>query len=231
MAEKLDELADECDNNSDIRCVVLSGEGKLFCGGGDVHCFAAARSDVSKLVQSITTRLHSAITTFAHMAKPLVTVINGPAAGAGVGLAALGDIAIATRSAHFTLAYSRLGLTPDAGTTWFLPRLIGLRRTQELLLANRRLTAEEAVDAGLITRAVDHARLWQEANPVIASLAAGATEAIGRSRALLLCSANATLEAQLEEEARSITAAVATAEGQAGISAFTTRERSAPGPT
>lgn len=225
MAKKLEELAAECDTNSAIRCVVISGEGKLFCGGGDVNDFAAAGQEASQLIESITSHLHSAIATFARMAKPLVTVINGPAAGAGVALASLGDVAIASETAHFTLAYSSLGLTPDAGTTWLLPRLIGLRRTQELLLTNRRLSAEEAAEAGLVTRAVDHARLWQEANPIISALASGPAEAIGATRALLLSSSNAALKTQLKDEARSIAVAVATAESQRRISAFAAMRR------
>ena len=226
MAEALRAVAMDCDLDPAIRCVVLSGEGKLFCGGGDVHSFAKAGAGAAKLVRSITAHLHSAVATLARMRKPLVTVINGPAAGAGLSLAILGDIALASRAAHFSLAYSALGLTPDGGSTWLLPRLIGLRRAQELLLTNRRIGADEAAAIGLITRAVDHDDLWQEAAPIIARLASGATTAIGQSRRLLLSSYSSTLETQMEDEARTITAALASRDGRAGIAAF--EEKTSP---
>ena len=225
MAEALREAAMDCDLDPSIRCVVLSGEGKLFCGGGDVASLAAAGAGAPKLVKSITTHLHSAVATLARMAKPLVTVINGPAAGAGVSLAVLGDIALAARTAHFSLAYTALSLTPDGGSTWLLPRLIGLRRTQELLLTNRRIGADEAVAMGLITNAVAGDVLWHEAGSIIEQLKSGATAAIGTVRRLLLSSYSSTLETQMEEEALAMTAALAGAEGAAGVAAFAGRQR------
>lgn len=219
MAEGLRSAAVECERDSAIRCVVLTGAGRLFCGGGDLRALAAA-DDRVRLVGSITFQLHSAIAILARMAKPLVTVINGPAAGAGVSLAALGDVALAARAAHFTLAYGNVGLTPDAGTTWLLPRLVGLRRTQEWLLTNRRLTADEAAASGLVTRAVEADRLWAEADPLIAALAAGSTDALGRARALLVSSFHSTLETSLADEARAMSAAIAAAGGRSGLEAF-----------
>ena len=139
-ARALMSAAAACDADEGISCVVLTGEGKLFCGGGDVQSFATAADDAPRLIRAITSHLHVAIATFARMDKPLVTVINGPAAGAGLSLAILGDIALASRSAHFTVAYTGIGLTPDGGASWLLPRLVGLRRAQELVLTNRRLT-------------------------------------------------------------------------------------------
>src|ERR1700739_2464725 len=88
----------------------------------------------------------------ARMEKPLITAINGPAAGAGLSLAVLGDIALAAPAAHFTVAYTGIGLTPDGGSSWLLPRLVGQRRAQELMLTNRRVGAEEAAGMGLVTR-------------------------------------------------------------------------------
>jgi len=219
-AQALRKIAIECDLDAAIRCVVLSAEGRLFCGGGDVHAMAAAKAGASELVKHITFNLHSAVATFMRMAKPLVTVIQGPAAGAGLGLAILGDIAIASRAAHFSPAYTALGLTPDGGASWLLPRLVGLRRAQEMVLTNQRLNADEAAEAGLVTRAVEPDALWQEADAMIHRLAAGATHALGRSRQLLLSSYGATPEAQLEDEARTICAAAATLDASRGFAAF-----------
>src|SRR3984885_739244 len=131
MARNLLEAAIVCDADDAIRCVLLTGAGRLFCTGGDVTSFAAAGDSVGSVVREIPAYLHMAIARFAHMGKPLVTAINGPAAGAGFGLSLLGDLVLAAHSAYFTLAYTAIGLTPDAGSTWLLPRLVGLRRAQE----------------------------------------------------------------------------------------------------
>src|SRR3546814_2618514 len=116
------------------------------------------------------------------MGKPLVTAVNGAAAGAGFSLAILGDIALAARSAQFALAYGGIGLSPDGGSTWLLPRLVGLRRAQELALTNKRLTAEEAAELGLVTRIVEDAALASEAAALGEQLARSATGAVGRTR-------------------------------------------------
>lgn len=227
MAKALMDAAAECDADPEVRCVLLSAEGKLFCGGGDVHAFADAGEGAAQLIKAITSHLHAAIATFLRMEKPLVTLVQGAAAGAGVSLAALGDVALASREAQFTLAYTAIGLTPDAGSTWFLPRLIGLKRAQELILTNRRVGAEEAAEIGLVTRAVDPLELASEGEKVAAKLASGATAAFGQSRLLLLESFGSTLETQMEREARSISAAVRGPEGRQGIASFLSR-RSGP---
>jgi 2-(1,2-epoxy-1,2-dihydrophenyl)acetyl-CoA isomerase len=154
------------------------------------------------------------------MRKPLITAINGPAAGAGLSLAILGDIAIAARSAHFTLAYPAIGLSPDGGSTWLLPRLVGLRKAQELALCNRRITAEEAAAMGLITRSVADDALAADVTKTTNALIASATGALGRTRQLLLSSFGATLESQMEEEARAIAESGRSADGREGIAAF-----------
>ena len=159
LARALMEASIVCDEDDSIRCVLLTATGRMFCAGGDVTDFANAGEDVPKLLKEITSYLHAAIAHFARMNKPLVTAVNGPAAGAGFSLAMLGDLVLASRSAHFTLAYTAIGLSPDGGATWLLPRLVGLRRAQEMALTNRRLSADDAAAAGLITRAVDDASL------------------------------------------------------------------------
>ena len=115
--------------------------------------------------------LHPAILRLARMAKPVVAAVQGPAAGAGIGLATVGDIVLADPAAHFTLAYSRIGLSPDGGATWLLPRLIGRRRAQELALTNRRLSAVEAAQMGLITGVVAEGSLDREVATIAAALA------------------------------------------------------------
>src|SRR5690349_16280932 len=186
MARALMEAAIACDEDDTIRCVVLTGAGRMFCAGGDVGAFSAAGEQLPAFLKEITSYVHAAVSRFAHMNKPVLTAINGPAAGAGLSLALLGDIALAARSAHFTVAYTALGLSPDGGATWLLPRLVGYRKAQELTLLNTRVSADEAVNAGLITRAVDDAAFKAEIQSTAERLATAATPAIGKVRNLLL---------------------------------------------
>lgn len=220
MGRALMEAAIACDEDDSIRCVLLTGAGRLFCAGGDVLSFAEAGDQLPAFLKEITAYVHSAVARLMRMDKPVVTAINGSVAGAGVGLAILGDIAIADPQAQFALAYTGIGLSPDGGTTWLLPRLVGLRRAQELCLRNRRIGAEEAAAIGMITRVAEEGALVEEAAVVAAELANAATPALGMTRRLLLDSASASLEAQLDAESRGIAALARTAEGKEGIAAF-----------
>jgi 2-(1,2-epoxy-1,2-dihydrophenyl)acetyl-CoA isomerase len=213
------------DEDDTIRCVVLTGEGRFFCAGGDIGGMACAGEGPGAHLKRLAGTFHVAVARLARMNKPLVTVINGPAAGAGVSIAALGDIALAGRSAHFTMAYGGIGLSPDGGATWLLPRLIGLRRAQEMALTNRRVSADEAAEIGLVTRVVADEVLAAEAEKVIAQLTAGPTYAIGRTRRLLLEGQDRSFEAQLEAELQSIADCARSPHGQEGIAAFLEKRR------
>lgn len=220
LAAALRDAAEACAGDDAVRCVVLTGAGRYFCVGGDIDLFASAGASAEAEILDLAHTLHAGIHRLATMEKPLVTAINGPAAGAGLSLAILGDIAIAAASSHFTVAYSAIGLTPDGGASWWLPRLVGLRRAQEMVLTNRRIGADEAASIGLVTRVVADADLTIAARDVATLLATGATRALGRCRALLMASANADLATQLDTEAASIAAAAGGPEGREGVSAF-----------
>src|SRR3546814_8342093 len=138
------------------------------------------------------------------MAKPLLVRVNGAAAGACLRLAICGDMVLAARSAHFTAAYGMVGLSPDGGMSWLLPRLICMRRAQAMIIGNQRVSANEAEAIGLVTRTVDDAALLSEGANLAEKLTSSATEAIGAARALLLESYDGALEAQLERETRSL---------------------------
>jgi 2-(1,2-epoxy-1,2-dihydrophenyl)acetyl-CoA isomerase len=225
LARALMEAAIDCDEDDAVRCVLLTGNGRFFCAGGDLGAFASAGDRSSVLIKEITAYLHVAIARLANMGKPLVTAVNGPAAGAGLSLAILGDLALAAPTAHFTVAYTAVGLTPDGGSTWLLPRLVGLRRAQELVLTNRRVPAPEAAAIGLITRVTGDGTLMDEALATAAGLAAGATQALGQARRLLLASFETGLETQMDREARAIAAATRTAHGREGIRAFLAKQK------
>jgi len=225
LSKALLDASIECDEDASIRCVVLTGEGRHFCVGGDVAAFSGAGDQVGRLTKEITAYLHMAISRFARMEKPLITAINGPAAGAGLSLAVLGDIALAKPSAHFTVAYTAIGLTADAGMTYLLPRLIGLRKTQELMLTNARLTAEEAAAIGLITRVIEEIQWEEEVSKVASELSRSATKALGQTRRLLLQTYGDSFEGQMEAEARTIAEAAQSANGREGVAAFVAKRK------
>ena len=154
LCRDLFDAAIACDERDDIRAVLLTGEGSMFSAGGDLKYFSAQGDGLGAALKEITGLLHAAVSRFAHMDAPVVGAINGMAAGAGFSLAAACDYAIAGTSTRFTLAYTAAGLSPDGSSTWFLPRLVGLRRARELMLTNRMLSADEARDMGIIDRVV-----------------------------------------------------------------------------
>lgn len=225
MAEQLSEAASRVAADASIRCVILTALGRFFSVGGDIGSFKSAGSDVPQFLTQVTTHLHKAVLELAKMDKPLVVAANGPAAGAGLSLAVLGDIVIATEVAHFSMAYTAIGLTPDGGVSALLPRLIGLRKTQELAFTNRRVTSQEAVAIGLINRVVAAEQLAAEAQATAESLASGAVRAFGSVRRLLHSGYEQPFEVQLELEASAIAAAAGGCEGKEGIAAFLEKRR------
>lgn len=225
LARSLRSAAQKCVADPSVRCVVLTGAGGMFCVGGDIGAFADAGDDAGGFLQELADELHGAIEALAMMSKPLVTRINGPAAGAGMSLAMLGDIAIASETTHFTAAYTAIGLTPDGGMTWLLPRLIGLRSAQKMLLTNQRMRAPEAARVGLVSDCVAEALLDSVVADAAEALAVGPVSAIGSTRRLLLDAPTRSLAEHLKAEAASIAAAAATADAREGVDAFLARRR------
>jgi len=201
------------------RAVVVTGAGRAFSAGGDLSAFARS-DDAPALLRRMTDELHHAQRLLAEGEAPVVAAVNGMAAGAGMSLAAMCDLAIAGRSAKFTMAYTGAGLSPDGSSTWFLPRLIGLRRTQELMFTNRVLDAEEALEWQVVHRVVDDERVLDEALELAGRLAAGPTRAYAAVKRLLLASAGRDLEEQLDLEGKLISGLSGSADGQEGIRAF-----------
>lgn len=220
MGKELMAAAIECDENPDVRCVVITGEGKMFCAGGDLKSFASYGDKLPHAIKELTTYLHAAISRFARMKAPVIIAVNGIAAGAGMGMAVCGDMVLAAQSAKFTMAYTATGLSPDGSASFFLPRLIGIRRTQELMITNRRLSAQEALDWGLVTQVVADDKLMDEAQSLARVLANGPTQAFGQVKKLLTSSFQEGLESQMELEAQGIASMTNLADGKEGIQAF-----------
>jgi 2-(1,2-epoxy-1,2-dihydrophenyl)acetyl-CoA isomerase len=202
-----------------VRVVVLRGAGANFCVGGDLRSFSQCENLPAEL-REVTTHLHAAIVALARMDAPIVVAVHGSAAGAGLGLACGGDIVIAADNARFVVAYTRVGLNPDGGTSWFLPRLAGLRTAQELTLTNRALDAEAARAAGIVTRVVLADALAAEVAAVASELAAGPRHALGEAKRLLRTSLDETLAVHLEAEATALVRSAGRPDAVEGIAAF-----------
>ncbi|MGB6355232.1 MAG: enoyl-CoA hydratase/isomerase family protein [Steroidobacteraceae bacterium] len=204
---------------SAVRAVVLTGRGKNFCFGGDLKGMVASGGDVRAFLSELTTNLHAGIALLARLDAPVIAAVNGTAAGAGLGLVLAADLAIAARSAKFAPAYTAVGLTPDAGCTFLLPRAVGYKRAMEMFLTNRVLDAQTALEWGLINQVVEDETLAETAAALAARFAAGPAGAFGAVKRLM-GEAVGGFEAQLARESRSIASRGATAEGREGIAAF-----------
>lgn len=206
--------------DAEVRAVVLTGAGRFFCAGGDLKSFAGFGPELPARLKELTAYLHTAITRFSRMDAPLIVAVNGMAAGAGMSLAITGDLVVAAESAGFTMAYTAAGLSPDGSSSWFLPRLVGDRRARELMLTNRRLTAAEALDWGLINEVVADGEALDAAVAQAETLAEGATGSYGAVKDMLLATFGNGLETQMELETRHIAARAASEDGREGIAAF-----------
>jgi 2-(1,2-epoxy-1,2-dihydrophenyl)acetyl-CoA isomerase len=224
LGRELFHAALEVDEDPGIRCVVITGAGKAFCGGGDVKEFAENLPRIGALVKELTTYVHGAVSRLVRSAKPVVVAVNGVAAGGGFSLALAGDLVIAAESARFTVAYSKIGATPDVSSTYFLPRLVGVRRAFELYLTNRALSAREAADWGLVTRVVPDGALAGATTALAMELAEGPTKAFGAAKLLFQQSTHESLETQMELEARAIAASGVTEDFREGVRAFAAKK-------
>jgi 2-(1,2-epoxy-1,2-dihydrophenyl)acetyl-CoA isomerase len=224
MAMDLLAAALACARNAAVRAVVLTGAGRNFCFGGDLRAMASRETGGDDYIRELTTYLHAAIAHFTRMDAPLIAAVNGTAAGAGVGLVAMADIALCTSGSKFNLAYTNAGLTPDAGTSFLLPRSIGAKRTMELMLLNRTLQADEALGWGLVNEVVPEAQLLPRAHELAEHLATGATAAFGATKRLLAASLGA-FESQMVLESETIAAHAVGSDGSEGINAFLQKRR------
>jgi len=209
-----------CDADSDLKAIVVSGNGRFFCAGGDVKAMQSSDIGPGAGVKQIADELHKAISVLTRIDAPVIMAVNGTAAGAGFSTAVVGDLVLAAESAKFTMAYTNVGLSPDGSSSYFLPRLIGLRKTQELMFTNRVLTAQEALDWGLVTRVVADDKLQQEALELAESFVAGAKGSNAAIKRLLVQSYSNGLETQMELEGRTIGECADSKDGVEGVSAF-----------
>jgi 2-(1,2-epoxy-1,2-dihydrophenyl)acetyl-CoA isomerase len=210
----------ELDEDPDVRCVVMTGSGRAFCAGGDVKDFVDALGRIGAHIKELTTYLHGAISRLCRSDKPVIVAVNGVAAGGGLSLALSGDLVFAAESAKLTMAYSKIAATPDGSSSYFLPRLVGLRRAMELYFTNRVLTAREALEWGLVTRVVPDAEFKGAVEALARELAQGPSKAFGGAKRLFHQSTWESLETQMELEAQAIAACGHTEDFRNGVTAF-----------
>ena len=224
LGRELFHAALEVDEDPGIRCVVVTGAGKAFCAGGDVKGFVDNLPRIGVHIKELTTYLHGAVSRLCRSDKPVIMAVNGVAAGGGFSLALSGDLVVATESARFTMAYSKIAATPDGSSSYFLPRLIGLRRALELYVSNRVLSARDALEWGLVTRVVPDTEFKTSVEALARELAQGPTKAFGAAKRLLHQSTWESLETQMELEAQAIAASGHTRDFAAGVTAFANKQ-------
>ena len=205
-----------------IRCLVLTGTGRSFCSGANLQgnddtSLSDPNFDPGRLLE---TAFHPVMRRFRNLPFPVVTAVNGAAAGAGMSLALVGDLILCARSAYFLQAFRRIGLVPDCGSTWLLPRLIGRARSLELSLLGEKLPADKALEWGFVNRVYDDEVLMPEALRLAQDLAAGPTIALSLTRRLYWESSENSFETQIDLECQTQRNAGASADFREGVAAF-----------
>jgi 2-(1,2-epoxy-1,2-dihydrophenyl)acetyl-CoA isomerase len=221
MLGGLGEALDEIDGKkAEVRCLVITGAGRAFCTGANLQGRDKPKPGRSNAGAALETAFHPFLRRLRNLHCPIVTAVNGPAAGAGMSFALMGDMILCARSAYFLQAFRRIGLVPDCGSTWLLPRLIGKARSIELSLLGEKLPAETALQWGLINRVHDDATLMSEAMKLAHELANGPTVALSLIRKLYWDSPENSYEDQLNLEFESQRIAGSSDDFKEGVSAF-----------
>lgn len=226
MAEELCSVAQRCANDGAIRAVLLLGNGRSFTVGGDLAFLSQTREgELPGLLRAMTGPYHEALRTFSRLDVPIVAAVHGATAGGGLGLMYCADIVVAADNTKIALGFGALGLSMDGSNSWFLPRLVGLRRAAELYLEERVLNAAEALEWGLVNRVVPLAELPIHAQACAQRLAKGPTRAYGEVRRLYRESLNATLSEQLGAETEALSRTAATTDATGAIASFVAKRK------
>lgn len=215
-----------CHGTPGVRVLLLTGEGRNFCAGGDVQAFAARGAALPDYIRPATAYLQDSVLSLARLQAPVIVAVQGFAAGGGgFGLVCAADFVIAAESAKFLAGATRVAMAPDAGVSVTLPRLVGLRKATEILLTNPVIDAAEALRLGLVTKVVPDAELENAARALALELAEGAPLALAATKRLLRSGMALGMEACLSEEARTVSELSGTADAREGLAAVIERRR------
>jgi 2-(1,2-epoxy-1,2-dihydrophenyl)acetyl-CoA isomerase len=218
MTQALQAALDTCEADEAVRAVLLTAEGNAFCAGQDLkETLGEKGKSIPELVEK---NYNPIVTKIKELSKPVVAAVNGIAAGAGANIALACDIVVAKESATFIQAFSKIGLIPDCGGTYYLPRLVGLQRAAALMMTGDKITATEAVEIGMIYKAYPDADFDKEVSSLLHKLAAMPTKALHYTKQLLNVSYHSTLREQLTHEANYQEQAANTTDFKEGVSAF-----------
>jgi 2-(1,2-epoxy-1,2-dihydrophenyl)acetyl-CoA isomerase len=225
MLRALRAVAERAEHDAAARVVVVRGAGPAFLAGGDVALFHANLPRMPELVREGAAEFHHAILALRRAPKPVLAAVHGAVAGAGVSLVAAADLAIAAEGTKFTMAYSKLGTSPDGGATHTLPRLLGYRKALELILLSDTFDARAALDLGLVNWVVGADQLEGETRAIARRLAQGATAAYGEIKRLVYAGQDRTFAAQLEAEAEAFARCAGTRDFAEGVTAFVEKRK------
>ena len=218
MALQLQDALDKCNNDKSVRAILITATGKAFCAGQDLG--EATDPNGPDLTQIVQEHYNPIIKKIRNMEKPVVAAVNGVAAGAGASIALCCDIVVATESASFIQAFSKIGLIPDSGGTFFLPRLIGMQKAAALMMTAELVTATDAVNMGMIYKVFSDDSFEEESWKLVSKLAVMPTKGLGLTKRLLNASYSNNFEEQLDMEDKCQTIAGNTSDFKEGIEAF-----------
>ena len=208
-----------------IQGVLITGEGKAFCAGGDLKWISQQKENASVVLHRLAPQFHLSILEIRRMEKPVVAAINGIAAGGGFSLALACDFRVMGQSASLRQAYTSSGLSMDGGGSFALPRLVGLARAMEIMAFDEPISPTQALEWGLVTRVVPDGEVLSEATAMLTRLSTTSLHSFAWSKKLMTDSFNGTLEAQLERERQGISDCAAHTDGQEGIKAFVEKRK------
>ena len=219
MALLLQSILDDCEYNNDVRSIVITGNGKAFCAGQDLK--EVTNPELNPGFKKILEEHYNPIITrIRSINKPIIAAVNGVAAGAGANIALSCDLVVASNKASFIQAFSKIGLIPDSGGTFFLPRLIGFQKAAALMMLGDKVTAEEAEELGMIFKVISSESFNEEVEKLAVKLANMPTKALGLIKELLSKSMTNTLEQQLELEGKLQIEAALSEDYTEGVNAF-----------
>jgi 2-(1,2-epoxy-1,2-dihydrophenyl)acetyl-CoA isomerase len=226
MMQQLRPVTEAVEKDPAVRAVVLRGEGAAFMAGGDVAVFHQHLAELPELIVTWGREMHAAFLALRRMGKPVLASVHGAVAGAGFSLMCAADLAIAAADTRFTLAYASIGASPDGGSTYFLPRLVGYKKAMEMIMLPDRFDAETARQNGLVNWVVPNDRLAEETARIAQRLAAGPTRAFAEAKRLVNQSLD-PLDAQMEQELQAFSRCARGADLKEGVTAFVEKRKPA----
>ena len=212
-------------SSTTLRVLIIKGAGKAFVAGGDVGLFYQRRDVIADEVKPMGDALHAGIINLRNLPFPVIAQIHGAVAGAGLSVALACDFAIAAEGAQFSTAYAKIGLSPDGGSTFFLPRIVGMRKATELVMLSETLTAVQAGELGLVNRVVPADQLEAEVQKLATRLASGATQAFARAKRLITQSFTTPIQQHLDDEIAYFSECARTADFKEGVTAFVEKRK------